>query len=76
MASAFQSAMSVILEDYKDELRRQINATYWWMNDGVHGPPDPRPFLGPPEPVDTVCGDIACRCCAHWRDQWEEHYCD
>lgn len=76
MAASMQSFADVIRATYEPmlrEMQRDLNRTLFW--DGTYGPPDPRPFLGPPEPPDTVCGDMGCRCCAKWREERDDHCC-
>lgn len=68
-ADALRAEYEPLLRDILRDTHRQL---FW---DGTYGPPDPRPFYGPPEPPDTVCGDISCRCCAEWREQRDAHDC-
>lgn len=74
----FAIASKIIMEAYEDQLRESLQ----WYNqpffDGTHGPPDPRPFLGPPVPEwvpEGACGSIFCKCCNATRKFWDNHCC-
>ncbi len=74
-ASNFQTAASLIMEQYKEQLKRQIETPLFWDR---AFPVDRRPIYGPDTPswvADGACGYIDCRCCQSWVNWYDYHDC-
>lgn len=76
MAGEFQKAADVIMEQYKEALKRQLETPLFWDQFGP--PPDRRPIYGPDAPswvADGACGYVDCQCCNAWRYWYDWHDC-